>query len=337
MLMKKLLKRKSQNKIFSIIVTFYNDKEYIEGCLQRLANQSSNVLPYMEIIVVDNNSKEAETKFLKKCIKKFKKYMDIYYVFGDEFQSCGYARNVGLEQATGEYVYFLDCDDVITADAFQEFYNAYSAIKEVGIQYYPYIQATQHWIKQDGVFHIVNTSQHYIDVSIHSKMFSKALLDTYNIRFPVRYYHEDRVLMYEVMEIIYSNKDLHIFTIEKPLYYYIERPNSILTTKNNFSKETQNLKDMLQAGNDYVLFCQQWQLGLNLGHIVEIIAFATTMLSQYQGNIDVLDKEILQLLIAVNKYFNISLDNILTDVAKINECSKDEVKQLFYKMYKRTE
>ena len=52
MLMKKLLKRKSQNKIFSIIVTFYNDKKYIEDCLQKLANQSSNVLSYMEIIVV---------------------------------------------------------------------------------------------------------------------------------------------------------------------------------------------------------------------------------------------------------------------------------------------
>lgn len=335
MLMEKLLKRKSQNKIFSIVVTFYNDKEYIEGCLQRLANQSSTVLPYMEIIIVDNNSKEAETKFLKKCIKKFKKYMDISYIFGDEFQSCGYARNVGLEQATGEYVYFLDCDDIVTTDAFQEFYNAYLAIQEVGIQYYPYIQATQYWIRQDGVFQIANTSQHFIDKSIHSKMFSKALLDTYNIRFPVRYYHEDRVLMYEVMEIIYSNKDLHIFTIEKPLYYYIERPNSILTTKNSFSKETQNLKDMLQAGNDYILFCQQWRLGLNIGLIIDIIGPVTTMLFQYQGNINVLDKEILQLLIAINKYFNVSLDDIVIEVAKTNGYSEDDIKKLFYKIYKR--
>ena len=39
----------------------------------------------------------------------------------------------------------------------------------------------------------------------------------------------------------------------------------------------------------------------------------------------------------LTQIFNVSLDDILTDVAKINECSKNEVKQLFYKMYKRTE
>ena len=87
--------------ILSIIIPAYNPGEYIYELLNKLKPQLNDDI---EVIVVDDGSKEPikAPRFVK-CIRQ-------------ENQGVSAARNRGLDEATGEYIAFIDADDLVTED-----------------------------------------------------------------------------------------------------------------------------------------------------------------------------------------------------------------------------
>ena len=88
----------------SIIVPVYNREKYIEKCLRSLIAQSYEKI---EIIVVDNNSKDDSVAIIKKLAKEDTRIK----LYGCKKQGVSAARNYGLAKATGDYVTFVDSDD----------------------------------------------------------------------------------------------------------------------------------------------------------------------------------------------------------------------------------
>lgn len=95
--------------LFSIIIPAYNVDKYIEQCIESIINQDRSKF---EIIIINDGSTD-KTGFI--CNKYSAKYSNIR-VFHTENRGVSRARNLGLSEAKGEYVLFVDADDWVTSD-----------------------------------------------------------------------------------------------------------------------------------------------------------------------------------------------------------------------------
>ena len=93
----------------SIIIPVYNTEEYLTKCLDSIIGQT--IWPQIELICVDDASSDNSAGIIKEFCNK---YENIRLIELEENKGQANARNVGLSQAEGKYVYFMDSDDVLT-------------------------------------------------------------------------------------------------------------------------------------------------------------------------------------------------------------------------------
>lgn len=99
------------NKL-SIIITYFNNEDYISECIHSLKSQRNQDF---DIIVVDDGSTDRSTEILQEALKSYDK--DVHFIQLQENTGHAHARNVALEQAHGQYVLFLDADDQLASYA----------------------------------------------------------------------------------------------------------------------------------------------------------------------------------------------------------------------------
>lgn len=97
-------------KKVSVIMPIYNMCDKLRRGVMSIVNQT---YPDIEIILVDDGSSDNSYEV---CTELAEKY-DFVHIFHTENQGSGKARNYGIAQATGEYLYFMDADDELDANA----------------------------------------------------------------------------------------------------------------------------------------------------------------------------------------------------------------------------
>ena len=95
--------RKKIKKV-SVIVPIYNQEKHLNTCIKSLMEQSYN---YLEILLIDDGSTDESCNICKNYVCENIKY----YYLENSGVSC--ARNYGILHAAGEYVLFVDCDDIV--------------------------------------------------------------------------------------------------------------------------------------------------------------------------------------------------------------------------------
>lgn len=90
---------------YSIIIPTYNSEKYIERCINSVAIQNCN---NYELIVVDNNSNDRTIEL----VEQNKIYSKCKIISINNFGVVAKSRNIGLSQAQGEWICFLDSDDL---------------------------------------------------------------------------------------------------------------------------------------------------------------------------------------------------------------------------------
>lgn len=106
----------------SVIIPVYNTEEYLQECLDSIVNQT---LKEIEIICVDDGSTDQSLQILHNYATQDQRFT----ILTQTNQFAGVARNHGMEQAQGKYLYFMDSDDWIEPNALQMAYDL--AEKEV--------------------------------------------------------------------------------------------------------------------------------------------------------------------------------------------------------------
>lgn len=101
----------------SIIVPAYNCEKYISSCLNSIINQGFDDF---EVIVINDGSCDKTGEIALEYTKKDKR---IKY-FSQENKGPSSARNLGIKEAKGEYILFVDCDDWLNSDYLQKLYSA---------------------------------------------------------------------------------------------------------------------------------------------------------------------------------------------------------------------
>lgn len=99
--------------LLSVIVPIYNVEQYLDRCLESIVSQTYRDL---EIILVDDGSPDGCPAKCEEWAKRDSRIKVIHKQNG----GLGYARNSGLEVATGEYVAFVDSDDWLAIEMYQE-------------------------------------------------------------------------------------------------------------------------------------------------------------------------------------------------------------------------
>ncbi len=97
----------------SIIVPCYGVEKYIDRCMESLVNQT---LRDIEIILVDDVSPDRVPEM---CDEWAKKDNRIKVIHKEKNGGLGFARNTGLDAATGEYVAFVDSDDYVDVQMYE--------------------------------------------------------------------------------------------------------------------------------------------------------------------------------------------------------------------------
>lgn len=105
----------------SVIIPIYNASKYLERCLNSVCKQS---LKNIEIICIDDGSQDNSAEILRSFEERYKFVKAIYI----DNHGAGYARNLGLSVAIGDYVIFLDSDDYFYKDFLESMYKA--AVKQ---------------------------------------------------------------------------------------------------------------------------------------------------------------------------------------------------------------
>lgn len=141
----------------SIIVAAYNEEQYIRKCLDSLIKQSMST--GLEIIVVDDGSTDDTAKI---CDAYAKKYPGRLKAFHEANAGQGPARNFGISKSTGDYIGFVDADDWVSNNMFEEMYQ--TAVKNNSDMVVCDVNKIYDWENRQTSFHSLPKGSGSIDI-----------------------------------------------------------------------------------------------------------------------------------------------------------------------------
>ncbi len=109
------IEKTKPNAKVSVVIPVYNTEKYLEECLNSVETQT---LKEIEIICVNDGSKDKSLEILKNHREKD----DRIKIIDQENAGVSVARNNGIKSATGEYIAFIDSDDLVLSYAYEKAY-----------------------------------------------------------------------------------------------------------------------------------------------------------------------------------------------------------------------
>lgn len=211
----------------SVIVPIYNVEKYLEKCINSLLSQT---LEDIQIILVNDGSKDNSGNIAKEYEKNNK---DRVTYVEKENGGLSDARNYGLKYATGNFIAFLDSDDYIEKNAYEEMYN--KAIEEDA----DYVECDFIWefpnkTRVDKQYPYKNKKEmlSFVRVVAWNKLIKRQLITDNNLEFPKGLRYEDVEFTYKLIPFI--NKFAYV---DKPFIHYVQREGSIAKVQNERTAE----------------------------------------------------------------------------------------------------
>lgn len=221
--------------LVSIIIPIYNTEGYIEKTLDSIIKQTNK---NFEIILINDGTKDGAVQVAEKTLEN----TQIQYKLIEQENNYGQskARNIGIENARGNYILFLDSDDYIESDLIEKVEKNISENLEILL--YDYIR-----VKSDGEI-IKNKHQEFkhfnkdikgrevfdayrnneLRIWTSSLVYSRKYIIENNIRFPEdSFAAEDLNFIFKALLIAKKVK-----CIEDELAYYYQRKDSLTNNPN---------------------------------------------------------------------------------------------------------
>lgn len=240
------------NDLISVVIPAFNVDKYIERCIKSILNQTySNI----EIIIVDDGSTDDTPNIIDDYALKDHRIISVHKENG----GVSSARMEGIHRASGEWIGFVDGDDVIEANMYEVLMN--NAIKyNVDISHcgYRMIFPDGHILKfhatgktinantEEGLYNLLKAD--YVEPGLWNKLYKKSLFEGFedsdlwdsNIK-----YNEDLLMNY-----ILFKKAKKSYYEDLVLYNYILRKNSATKSNPNIKSINDPLKVITIIKND---------------------------------------------------------------------------------------
>jgi len=208
------------NDLISVIVPVYNVQEYICECIESIQGQTHNLL---EILLVDDGSTDSSGEICARYAKSDSRIIVIH----QKNKGVSSARNSGLKRASGDYIGFVDGDDKIAPNMYEEM------LKNIHSHHSQMCVCTKH------IFHnrilknskigkkeitnkeaIIELLQMNFPTSLGSGLYEKSLVKNLYLNKEIHYW-EDFEFQLRVLD-----RAKLISTCDYPLYYYRQRNES---------------------------------------------------------------------------------------------------------------
>lgn len=200
-------------ELISVIIPVFNAEKSIKQTLISILNQTYDNL---EILVIDDGSTD-RTAGIIKAIKDPR----IVYIFQHN-QGPASAKNTGIKKFSGEWLIFVDADDLIEKSAIEKLHS-FATKKKSDLVIYSYARIN----KENEVIDKVNVSSIHIDemfTAVWNKFYKKSIFN--DLYFPEGTYFED--VSFSAMAATIAH---NIVAMDEYFYLYKQHENS-LTKKN---------------------------------------------------------------------------------------------------------
>lgn len=216
----------------SLIVPVYNASSYIEDCLASLMAQT---MDDVEVLLVDDHGSDDSMQMAKAYVEAHPSKKLFRYLATPHNMGPGPARNVGIEAAQGEYIGFVDSDDVVAVDFCELLYGAAKQYDADLV----YCQAEL--VKPEGTTPLRNPViesgsfegekrryflTHYTTLFV-SFLYRRSLLGKFGINFPATRSAEDSYFL--TCSLLAAQR---IACIDKSLYRYLVHEESLSEVRN---------------------------------------------------------------------------------------------------------
>ncbi|GAA2549013.1 hypothetical protein GCM10010435_18400 [Winogradskya consettensis] len=207
--------------VLSIVVPVYNVAPYLGECLESLAGQYRDAL---EVIMVDDGSTDDSAAIAERFVEKDSRFR----LIRKENGGLGAARNTGVGHATGEYLMFVDSDDVLAPYAaellvasLEKTGSDFSCGNVLRLNTRGLHQSPMHRGAFAGTFLRTHVSRRPVllgDRTAWNKVFRRSFYDTHELAFPEGVLYEDALVTVPA-HVLATAVDV----LETPVYYWRER------------------------------------------------------------------------------------------------------------------
>ena len=315
----------------SIIVPVYNVAKYLRECMDSLVNQS---LEDIEIICVNDGSTDNSLEILEEFAKKDSRVK----VFTIENSGISIARNYGMEQATGEYIGFVDSDDYVNEYMFEKLYISCVQndldLAMCKIQLFDnetgeinndmdYYNLKVFKDMDKDVFNADDTTEFTcnIVVNVYNKLYRSSLLKDNSIEFPANLIFEDEIFFIKTyllaQRISIVNEFLYYYRLNRAgSLTYLEKENNYVDMVHIYKKEREIFKE-LGKYDEYKVLLANRMLFLILAR------YTQTHPKHKENYFNVLKEDLKEILVDEEIKENLSL-NVRNRVTKIMEAENFE-------------
>lgn len=294
-----LLFIRRMDKHLSIIIPVYNVEKYVERCIFSIVDQPVSPESY-EVIIVNDGSTDKSGDILKELSNDYPSIR----LIKQENKGLGAARNTGLDNAIGEYIFFIDADDYIANDSLLPILNSIKQTK-ADIILFGISEVYLNGKKKTISFHLPEKDEllfveDYInDYTILSSawqgIFKRSLLEEHAIRMPEGKLAEDDDFVVKLFSVADT-----LYYLPISVYNYFQRPQSI----SNHKDEAHNQKlifDKLEIFQSLIQYTERYSRKRRSG---------------LQRKLDSLSLEIVRLLIR-KKISSHIIDHVLNKLAQL--------------------
>ena len=219
--------KKTRKIKVSVVVPVYNTAEYLPQCLQSLCRQT---LKDIEIICINDGSTDDSLQILHEFARRDARIK----IINQENKGLSGSRNAGIKRASGEYIGFVDSDDMVSENFYECLYNRAVATssdiaaaniirlangKESIFLDYGRPQFAERLQDKFAVLRVPDFNY------VWDRIYVADLLKHEESYFPESVYYEDMVWMPKIL--LKSGK---VTTVPKARYYYRQNANSIMST-----------------------------------------------------------------------------------------------------------
>lgn len=228
--------------MISVIIPIYNAEKYIEKCVVSVLAQTYTDF---ELLLINDGSTDSSQQICSQWAQKDSRII----VISQPNSGVSTARNMGLDRARGEFIYFIDADDWIAPDCFEKMMAKMSDDVDLVISDYQRPDENGNIIRKyddmnpaEGVYTNADcmaaayTKPFYVRV-VWGKLYRKRLWE--HIRFKHLSYSEDTYALFEILMLVQK-----FYSLEEPLYYYLQRKSSV-SSQRKFSHFQELLQTLL--------------------------------------------------------------------------------------------
>lgn len=281
-------------ELISIIVPIYNNHKSLDSCLESLLKQSYKKI---EILLVDDGSTDGSSEICDKYAKSYKRIR----VFHKKNGGVSSARNFGIKNAKGEFIFFVDADDSIVNDALEKLINIFieknvdlavgdflTKGKENNLFENKFLYSDSKFMDKDKIiYEVINYLKRPTGFSIFNyvwgKLYKTAVIKENNLFFDENLsVYEDVKFIFEYLENINS-----LFYMRNHIYNYSITNNLNLSKNKNYKNPT-SYKFALNAIEKFLLKnnVNSFEIKKYIGNAY-IYFTIRTMISFFSNKIDV--------------------------------------------------